>query len=70
MRGKAEHRAVTLTAITPCAPVPQGHPIRHVKPMVDRALAEMPSTFDRMYAENGRTSIPPRMVPGKGTRPR
>ena len=69
MRGKAERLAVTLTAITPRAPVPQGHPIRHIKPMVDRALAGMPSTFDRRYAENGWTSIPPRIVPGKGTLP-
>ena len=27
--------------------------------MVDRALAQMSSTFDRRYAQNGRASIPP-----------
>ena len=48
-----------LTAVTPDALVPQGHPIRHNKPMVDRALAQLSPTFDRMYAQNGRASIPP-----------
>ena len=59
MRGKAERQAVMLTAITPDALAPQGHPIRRIKPMVDRALAGMSATFDRMYAENGRATIPP-----------
>ena len=48
-----------LTAVTPDALVPQSHPIRRIKPMVDRALAQMSSTFDRRYAQNGRASIPP-----------
>ena len=43
----------------PDALVPQGHAIRCIKPMVDRALAGMSATFDRMYADNGRASIPP-----------
>ena len=38
---------------------PQRHPIRHIKPMVARALAQLSPTFDRMYAQNGRASIPP-----------
>ena len=59
MRGKAERQALMLTAVTPDALVPQAHPIRSIKPMVDRALTGMSSTFDRMYAENGRASIPP-----------
>ena len=47
------------TAVTPDALVPQGHPIRRIKPMVDKALAQLSPTFDRMYAANGRASIPP-----------
>ena len=27
--------------------------------MVDQALAQLSPTFDRMYASNGRASIPP-----------
>ena len=34
--------------------VPQHHPIRRIKPMVDKALAQLPPTYDRMYAVNGR----------------
>ncbi len=58
MRGKAAGQATMLTAVTPDALVPQRHPIRRIKPMVDRALAELSPTFDRMYADNGRASIP------------
>ena len=59
MRGKAARQATMLTAVTPDALVPQHHPIRRIKPMVDRALTQLSPTFDRMYAANGRASIPP-----------
>ena len=59
MRGKAARQATMLTVITPDALVPQGHPIRRIKPMVDRALGQLSSTFDGMYADLGRASIPP-----------
>ena len=52
-------QAMMPTAVTPDALVPQGHPIRRIKPMVDKALAQLSPTFDRMYAANGRASIPP-----------
>ena len=39
--------------------VPQGHPIRRIKPIVDQALKELSPTFNRMYADVGRPSIPP-----------
>ena len=41
-----------MAAVTPHALIPQRHPIRCIKPMVDRAL-------DQMYAQNGRASVPP-----------
>ena len=59
MRGKATRQVEMLTAVTPDALVPQQHPIRRIKPMVDRALAQLSPTFARMYAANGRASIPP-----------
>ena len=64
MRGKALPQTTMLTVVTPDALVPQGHPIRRIKPMVDRALAQLSPTFDRMYAANGRASIP--LAPGAG----
>lgn len=39
--------------------VPQGHPIRAVKTLVDAALREMSGELDGMYAATGRASIPP-----------
>jgi len=39
--------------------VPEDHPIRQIKPIVDNALRELSPTFTRMYAETGRPSIPP-----------
>ena len=59
MRGKSATQATMLTAVTPDALVPQGHPIRRIKPMVDSALAGLSPTFSRMYASIGRPSIPP-----------
>ena len=59
MRCKAAQQATMLTAVTPDALVPQRHPIRRIKPMVDRALRRLSPTFDRMYAANGRASVPP-----------
>ena len=59
MGGNVSGQAMMPTAVTPDALVPQGHPIRRIKPMVDRALAQLSPTFDRMYAANGRASMPP-----------
>ena len=39
--------------------MPENHPDRHIKPIVDPVLEALSSTFARMYAEIGRPSIPP-----------
>jgi transposase len=59
MRGDATQQATMLTAITPDAKVPQDHPIRAIKPIVDRALLDLSPVFNAMYAKVGRPSIPP-----------
>jgi transposase len=59
MCGKAEQQAMILSAVTPDQVVPQDHSIRQIKPIMDRALAELSPTFNQMYAEVGRPSIPP-----------
>ena len=41
------------------ARVPPEHPLRAIKALTDRALAELSAVFDGMYAEVGRPSIPP-----------
>ncbi len=59
MRGKQEQQITMLSALTPEQLVPQDHPIRRIKPIVDQALKELSLTFNRMYADVGRPSIPP-----------
>ena len=59
MRGDVERQTMILSTGTPDQLIPQDHPIRLIKPMVDRALSELSPTFSRMYAKVGRPSIPP-----------
>ena len=59
MRGTSARQATMLTAVTLEALVPQRHPIRQIKPIVDAVLNRMSPTFERMYARDGRPSIPP-----------
>jgi len=58
MRGETTRQARML-AITPDTLVPASHPIRQIKPIVDRALAELSPLFEDIYARVGRPSIPP-----------
>jgi hypothetical protein len=39
--------------------VPQGHPLRRIKVLVDEALGGLSPLFDEMYALDGRPSVPP-----------
>ena len=42
------------------------HPIRRIKALADQQLRELGPVFDRMYAEGGRSSIPPeRLLKGQ-----
>ena len=59
MRGNATIQATMLSLTTPDQLVPMEHPIRQIKPIVDRDLSALSPTFNAMYAEVGRPSIPP-----------
>jgi transposase len=59
MRGKVENQSFMLCSLTPDQLVPQDHPIRRIKPMVDQALKELSPVFNKMYEDIGRPSIPP-----------
>jgi len=39
--------------------VPSGHPLRKIRTLVDATLTDLSSSFDELYARNGRPSIPP-----------
>ena len=50
MRGDAERQANMLLAVTPDAFIPDDHPIRRIKPIVDSALQQLSPLFDTMYS--------------------
>jgi len=39
--------------------IPADHPLRAIRELVDAALAQLSRTFDKLYARDGRPSIPP-----------
>ena len=59
MRGRREPQVSMLAFIDLETLVPAGHPLRTIKGLADRALAQLSPEFDRMYAQIGRPSIPP-----------
>lgn len=52
-------QADMLALISPESVVPQNHPLRRIKGLVDAVLKDLSPLFDEMYAELGRPSIPP-----------
>lgn len=59
MRGQAKSQPEFLTLLSPESVVPQDHPLREIKRRVDQLLRELNPLFNRMYADEGRPSIPP-----------
>ena len=59
MRGELEDSEGMFSYITPAQRVPKDHPLRPIRAMVDAALKELSSTFQRLYSRIGRPSIPP-----------
>jgi transposase len=59
MRGPEKQQETMLSLISPDQRVPKSHPLRRIKKLCEQALKELSPTFDAMYAEGGRKSIPP-----------
>ena len=59
MRGADENQDGMFSYLSPAARVPQDHPLRPIKKMVNQALNELWHDFEAMYAKEGRPSIPP-----------
>ena len=59
MRGRREPQVTMLAFVDLEERVPQDHPLRTIKALVDQALAALSPAFDGMYADVGRPSIPP-----------
>ena len=58
MRGRRSQQITMLAFIDLEECVPTSHPLRTIKRLADEALADLSSTFDQMYAKDGRPSIP------------
>jgi transposase len=62
MRGKPQAQPDFLTVINLNASVPADHPLRAIKRRVDQVLQKLSPLFDRLYAGEGRPSIPPEQL--------
>jgi transposase len=59
MRGDDEAQANVMLFITPEHLIPEDHPIRAIRQVVERALRQISPALDAMYSTRGRPSIPP-----------
>jgi transposase len=59
MRGQRDDQAPLLVTVNLEDAIPSDHPIRAIKRLAEAALGRMSETFDDLYAEKGRRSVPP-----------
>jgi transposase len=59
MRGSDTQQSSMFSYVSPEGRVPERHPLRPIRVMVDVALAALSSRFDAMYSAMGRPSIAP-----------
>jgi len=59
MRGDDRQQDAMWSYISPDQRVPEDHPLRPIREMVNAVLKDMSRTFSRIYAQEGRPSIPP-----------
>lgn len=59
MRGDEKQQGGMFSYVSMEERVPQDHPLRPIRRLVEQILATMSKRFDELYAENGRPSIPP-----------
>lgn len=59
MRGEDEQQGGVFSYINPEDRIPQDHPLRQIRAMVDRCVKQMWAHFEALYSRRGRPSIPP-----------
>src|SRR5262245_55081072 len=62
MRGNEQSQEEIFSYITPAQRIPQTHPLRPIRQMVDAALKELSPEFEAMYSGTGRPSVPPEQL--------
>jgi transposase len=59
MRGEDQRSEGFFSYVRLETRIPADHPLRAIRELVDAALSELSRAFDRLYAREGRPSIPP-----------
>jgi transposase len=59
MRGDQDPQKVLFSYVSQEDRIPADHPLRRLREVVDPILKELSPTFNKLYAESGRPSIPP-----------
>jgi transposase len=59
MRGADRQTAAMFSYLSPETLVPENHPLRAIRPLVNAALERLSGDFDRIYSAFGRDSIAP-----------
>jgi len=62
MRGRDRQGGHLGGFVNPEGMVPQDHPLRRIRPLVNAALRRLSPVFDQIYSSTGRPSIPPEQL--------
>jgi transposase len=62
MRGIFRDEAQLFSYVSPESRVPAGHPLRKIRGLVRDVLKELSRSFARLYAKDGRPSVPPEQL--------
>jgi len=62
MRGIFRDQAQLFSYVSPESRVPSGHPLRKIHGLVRDVLSELSRSFARLYAKDGRPSVPPEQL--------
>jgi transposase len=62
MRGQQERSGSLFSYVSIEDRIPAGHPLRRIRKLADQALDRLNPTFCKLYASEGRPSVPPEQL--------
>jgi hypothetical protein len=62
MRGQQERSGSLFSYVSIEERIPSSHPLRRIRKLADQALDRLNPTFCRLYASEGRPSVPPEQL--------